>query len=135
MKHRLLLALVVFVLVSLFSIAKVSSIPAAPELSSASTVEISSSTSLRSLGQKRGIEMGTAVEMAPFYKDANYRTVLTREFSILAPENAFKFASIHPARDRYNFTETDTLVAFAQAHNMKVRAHPLVWHDSLPNWL
>jgi endo-1,4-beta-xylanase len=135
MKHRLLLALVVFVLVSLFSIAKVSSIPAAPELSSASTVEISSSTSLRSLGQKRGIEMGTAVEMAPFYKDANYRAVLTREFSILAPENAFKFASIHPTRDGYNFTETDTLVAFAKAHNMKVRAHPLVWHDSLPNWL
>ncbi|HAA33445.1 MAG TPA: 1,4-beta-xylanase [Cyanobacteria bacterium UBA8553] len=135
MKHRLVLALVVLVLVPLLITFRVSSTPSASAPSPTAAITDTSETSLRSLAQKRGINIGAAVAMEPFYKDATYRKVLAREFNVLVPENAMKFAEIHPKRHQYNFTQVDTLVAFAKAHDMQVRGHPLVWHYSLPNWL
>lgn len=46
-----------------------------------------------------------------------------------------KFRFLHPERDRYDFTDADTLVTFAEDNNMKVRGHTLVWHLELPQWL
>ena len=134
MKYRLFLALVVFVLVPLFILLRVSGVPAA---STPSTVPIAepSETSLRSLAQKRGIGIGTSVDWPPFTNDANYREVLAREFEILVPENAWKFEHVHPQRDRFDFSKIDELMAFARANNMQMRGHPLVWHYSLPKWV
>ncbi|MGB7415183.1 MAG: endo-1,4-beta-xylanase [Thermosynechococcaceae cyanobacterium] len=90
---------------------------------------------LRSLAQRRGITIGTAVQMQPFYADAQYREVLAREFSVLTPENALKFGQISVGRDRYSFKDADALVAFAEAHQMQVHGHTLVWYRNLPDWL
>ncbi len=46
-----------------------------------------------------------------------------------------KFAPTHPELGRYNFCAADQLIAFAQANDMQVRGHTLVWHQSLPAWL
>jgi endo-1,4-beta-xylanase len=46
-----------------------------------------------------------------------------------------KWEVVQPERNRYDFTEADKLVAFARAHNQKVRGHTLVWHNQLPAWL
>ena len=92
-------------------------------------------TSLRSLAQKQGIGLGTAVLMEPFRNDSTYRTVLAREFNILTPEYDMKFQPLHPERDRYDFGAADALVTFAKANQMQVRGHTLVWHESLPDWL
>lgn len=133
MKHRLFLALAIVVLV-LFAIAfGVGSTPSAP--TPAPSVEISTATSLRSLAETRGISIGAAVELEPFYNDARYRQVLAREFNTLVPENAFKFQFLHPNRDRYDFSHVDRLVEFAKAHKMQVRGSPLVWHYAQPDWL
>ena len=134
MKYRLFLALVVFVLVPLFILLRVSGAPAASTPSAVPLTE-TSGTSLRSLAQKRGIGIGTSVDWPPFTNDANYRAVLAREFEILVPENAWKFEHVHPKRDRYDFSQVDELMAFAQANNMQMRGHPLVWHYSLPKWV
>lgn len=137
MKQRLFVALVVLMLVPLLIVFRVSSTPsAASEPSSAPTsAQNSTSTSLRSLAQKRGIAIGPAVQLAPIQYDSNYRSILAREFNILTAENAMKFEYVHPERDRYNFTEIDALVDFAKANNMQVRGHPLVWHHAQPRWL
>jgi endo-1,4-beta-xylanase len=92
-------------------------------------------TSLRSLAQQRGILMGAAVAIEPLRQERIYREVLAREFSSVTPENVMKFEPIHPARDRYDFTAADEIVAFAKANNMRVRGHVLVWHQQLPQWL
>jgi endo-1,4-beta-xylanase len=42
---------------------------------------------------------------------------------------------VHPARATFNFTDTDALVEFAQANNMRLRGHTLVWHNQIPAWL
>lgn len=96
---------------------------------------VASTQPLRSLAQRRGIEMGTAVKMQPFYTDPQYREILAREFSVLTPENALKFGQISVGRDRYDFKDADALVNFAEAHNMQVHGHTLVWYRNLPDWL
>ena len=129
MKQRLFLALVVLVMVSFSIVFRVDSTPPTP----APAAE--KSDSLRSIVQKQGFGIGTAVELSQIQKDAKYREVLIREFNLLVPENAWKFNQIHPKRDRYNFTDVDALIDFAKANNMQMRGHPLVWHYSLPQWV
>lgn len=92
-------------------------------------------TSLRSLAQNREIVIGAAVAINPLRNEPVYREVLAREFSSLTAENVMKFRFLHPERDRYDFTDADTLVTFAEDNNMKVRGHTLVWHLELPQWL
>lgn len=93
------------------------------------------SPTLRSLGDKRSLLLGTAVELDPLRTDSTYREVLAREFNLLAPENDFKFRRLQPKRDRFNFSRLDILIDFAKTHNMKVRGSPLVWHYAQPKWL
>ena len=42
---------------------------------------------------------------------------------------------IHPEENRYNWKDADSIVAFAQAHGLKVRGHNLCWHEQTPKWL
>ena len=134
MKYRLLIALIVFVWLPFLIMFRGSATPSVPTYSAASATE-TSGPSLRSLAQKRGIGIGTAVDLGPFSSDSNYRAVIEREFKILVPENAWKFEFVHPTRDRYEFGQVDTLINFAKDNNMEVRGHPLVWHYSLPKWI
>ena len=134
MKYRLFLALLVFVWVPFFMLFGVSGTPSAPTSTPANLTE-TSGISLRSLGQKRGIDIGTAVDFAPFTNDANYREVLAREFQMLVPENAWKFENVQPERNQFEFTNIDKLIEFAKDNKMEVRGHPLVWHYSVPKWV
>ncbi len=90
---------------------------------------------LRSLAQQRGIGIGAAVLAEPLRNDSTYREVLAHEFNLMTPENAMKFKSLHPERDRYNFTDAEVLVNFAKANQMQVHGHTLVWYRNLPDWL
>jgi endo-1,4-beta-xylanase len=92
-------------------------------------------SSLRSLAQARGIQIGAAVAAGPVREEPLYAQTLRREFSMLTPENAMKFGPLHPDPDRYNFADADAIIAFAKANAMQVRAHTLVWHEDLPRWL
>jgi len=90
---------------------------------------------LRASADLRGVRIGAAVAMTPFRNESDYQDTLKREFNIIVAENAFKWASLRPSRNTFNFTDTDALVDFAEAHNMKIRGHTLVWHNALPGWL
>jgi endo-1,4-beta-xylanase len=90
---------------------------------------------LRSLAQARDIEVGAAVAADPLRDEPLYADTLAREFSMLTPENAVKFEPVHPEPDRYDFSDADFIVDFAEAHGMRVRGHTLVWHNQLPGWL
>lgn len=90
---------------------------------------------LRFYATVRDIEIGAAVDGGALLWDDLYGRTLAREFSMVTPENVMKFGLIHPARDRYDFSGADAIVDFAQAHDMRVRGHTLVWHSQLPTWL
>jgi endo-1,4-beta-xylanase len=90
---------------------------------------------LRASADERGFYIGAAVAVSPFRNEAIYQDTLRREFNIIVAENAFKWTSVHPSRTNFNFTDTDALVDFAQANNMRIRGHTLVWHNQIPDWL
>jgi endo-1,4-beta-xylanase len=90
---------------------------------------------LRQLAKPTGVRIGTAVDTSALADDATYRTLVSQQFDSVTPENVMKWEVVQPERNRYNFTEADTLVAFARANKQKVRGHTLVWHSQLPSWL
>ena len=60
---------------------------------------------------------------------------ILKNFNSLTPENAMKMGPIHPEENRYFWTDADSIVNFAQHHNLKVRGHNLCWHEQAPNWM
>ena len=90
---------------------------------------------LRASADQRGFFIGAAVAVSPFRNEQIYQDTLRREFNIMVAENAFKWDSVRPSRSTFNFVDTDALVDFAQANNMKIRGHTLVWHNQIPGWL
>ncbi|MDP9048462.1 MAG: endo-1,4-beta-xylanase, partial [Bacteroidota bacterium] len=68
-------------------------------------------------------------------QDPAQRSLILAQFNSLTPENAMKMGPIHPQENRYNWRDADSIVAFAQAHHLKVRGHNLCWHEQTPRWL
>src|SRR5450631_4221453 len=100
-------------------------------LVSASSV---SGQSLRHEADRIGIRVGTAVN--PVYmSEPAYASTLAREFNMLEPEDAMKWAAIRPNEQTFDFGDGDRLVAFAQGHGMSIRGHNLVWGTHNPKWL
>jgi endo-1,4-beta-xylanase len=90
---------------------------------------------LRELAQAAGLHVGTAVNVEALATDTAYARLLAREFDLVTPENALKFSVVQPERGRFDFTQADALVEFAEAHAMQVNGHVLVWDQQLPDWL
>src|ERR1700730_8210826 len=89
---------------------------------------------LRDEADKKRILVGAAVNPALF-AEGPYASILAREFNMVEPENVMKWGAIRPAQDKFNFARGDEVVAFAQAHKMKVRGHCLLWSEHNPAWL
>lgn len=93
-----------------------------------------SAPSLAQVAARLHIRIGAAAS-ARYLDQREYTQILAAEFSQLQPENEMKFGVIHPAPGNYNFAPADALVDFAQAHNLAVRGHTLVWHRQVPSWV
>jgi endo-1,4-beta-xylanase len=89
---------------------------------------------LRDIAGPSGPLIGAAVNPADL-SDPGYLQALGREFNLIVPENAMKFAETEPAPHQFNFCAGDQIVAYAQGNGMKVRGHNLVWQVDLPSWL
>ncbi|MBO0347752.1 endo-1,4-beta-xylanase [Phormidium pseudopriestleyi FRX01] len=130
MKPRSLIAYILVMLAIVLAIATTSTATNPEPQRTDSPVE-----SLRLLAAKRDFLIGTAVQPGPLQNEVLYREVLGREFNILMPENHTKFWRLHPERDRYDFSEVDAIVQFAQEHDIKVVGHALAWFHAVPRWV
>ncbi|HEY1634142.1 MAG TPA: endo-1,4-beta-xylanase [Acidimicrobiales bacterium] len=103
---------------------------------SASSV-VSNPPTLLPYANQRGIFFGSAADYwnLPASVDPLYASTLAANYNGVTAENAMKFAPTEPAKDQYDFSVADPIVAFAAAHNMHVRGHNLVWGDNNPAWL
>jgi endo-1,4-beta-xylanase len=93
-----------------------------------------SAQTLRQAAEKNRLLIGAAAQPAKF-AEPDYADTLAREFNMLEPENAMKWTAIRPTPERFDFASGDAVVAFAQAHKMRVRGHTLVWALNNPAWL
>jgi endo-1,4-beta-xylanase len=82
---------------------------------------------------KNYFDMGVAV--SPQSLKGPEAQLIREQFNSVTAENAMKMGPIHPEENRYNWEGADAIVNFAQAHNLKVRGHNLLWHQQTPNWL
>jgi endo-1,4-beta-xylanase len=87
--------------------------------------------------------VGAAIE--PASTNNGDAAVLIKHFSSITGENAMKPDTVWPNAPgtsgatampaaTANFAPGDTLVAFADANNMQVRGHTLLWHQTAPDW-
>lgn len=78
----------------------------------------------------RGAQSGEFEE-----KDTNALEVIKTQFNTISPENALKWASVHPEADRFDFAAADRYVAFGEKYGMFIVGHTLVWHSQTPGWV
>jgi endo-1,4-beta-xylanase len=88
-----------------------------------------------------GFPVGAAIEADSTTGAA--ATLLKKHFSAITAENAMKPDTVWPnaagsttqPAAAPNFTPADALVTFATSNGIQVRAHTLLWHQTVPTWL
>ena len=95
---------------------------------------VTGANSLRAHAEARNLLIGTCVDMALLRSDPLYPKIITDQYNLVVPENCMKWQPLRPTPDSYNFVDADALVAFAEAHKLKIRGHNFVWHEQLPIW-
>jgi endo-1,4-beta-xylanase len=80
--------------------------------------------------------VGAAINEAQITgQDQREDALIESQFNSISPENALKWANVHPQPGKYNFDLTDQYVAFGQKHHMFIVGHNLVWHNQVPDWV
>ncbi|MEI9994428.1 MAG: endo-1,4-beta-xylanase [Rhizomicrobium sp.] len=108
--------------------------------------------SLNALAAAKGLRFGSCLGTGPSgaphpgsfdgkransYDDPQVREIFLRECGILVPENELKWYTLRPAPDVFDFSRADRLIAFADANNLLMRGHTLLWHNMqwFPAWV
>jgi endo-1,4-beta-xylanase len=80
------------------------------------------------------IPYGACVRPDPLLAERDYRTLIQTYCQQITPEGGLFWGYMRPARDLYKFDFADNVLAFAEANEMTVRGHTLVWYGSMPDW-
>src|SRR3979411_2909548 len=73
---------------------------------------------------KNYFPIGVAVSPQALKREDESKLII-QQFNSITPENAMKMEPIHPEENRYYWKDADSIVAFAQAHGLRVRGHNL----------
>lgn len=74
-------------------------------------------------------------------RQTNYQSRLNQHFNAVVPENAGKWASNEDVRNENpdasmnGMDNVDTILDYAQAHDMRARMHNLIWGNQQPNFV
>jgi GH35 family endo-1,4-beta-xylanase len=66
---------------------------------------------------------------------ARYQKFVKEHFNILVPSNMGKWAYNEPTQGNLTMQNVDTILNYAQANNMNVRMHNLIWGTQQPDWV
>ncbi|HEV2331043.1 MAG TPA: endo-1,4-beta-xylanase [Verrucomicrobiae bacterium] len=66
-------------------------------------------------------------------RNSDYLKLFETQVSILT--NTVYMTVTQPARDSWNLSGFDNVRSFAKARKLKMRGHPLIWHQALPDWV
>jgi endo-1,4-beta-xylanase len=91
--------------------------------------------SLRSLTHSSGIRYGCAGAAPIGHPDPVLLEKLATEANIFVPESSLKWAATEPQPGQFDFSEGDSIVAFATRNDMLIHGHTLVWYEAIPQWV
>ncbi|HEY4233330.1 MAG TPA: endo-1,4-beta-xylanase [Lacipirellulaceae bacterium] len=66
---------------------------------------------------------------------AHYQNFVNSHFNILVPSNMGKWAYDEPTPNVVTMDNVDTILNYAQSHNMNARMHNLIWGVQQPAWV
>jgi endo-1,4-beta-xylanase len=119
--------------------AKSCTLPGVPQVQASPNINRSfkaaGTATLKQRAAAKGLLYGAAGSHPTLSQNADYASVFAQECGILVTENELKWTTVHPEPNRYDFTKSDWLMAFAQKHQMLFRGHTLVWNQEIPPWL
>jgi endo-1,4-beta-xylanase len=95
--------------------------------------KVTGDASLSSRAAAKGLLYGAATKTS-ILSNARFSEAFAAQCRMLVPEWELKWNALRPTPDSYDFFAADSLLAFAQSHNMFFRGHTLVWHEELPDW-
>jgi endo-1,4-beta-xylanase len=123
------------------SLAMLGTACASPELALANKPVATPEASLNALAKAKGMRFGSATSAGPSmsgsFRNPDFAALLKRDCGILVAENEMKWQSLRPNARDYNFAPFDDMVAFAEANDLAIRGHTLMWHRPQwqPGWL
>jgi endo-1,4-beta-xylanase len=83
---------------------------------------------------RTGRYFGTAVA-ASRLSDSGYTGILSREFTMVTPENEMKIDATEPNQNQFSYGNGDRIVAQARSQGAQVRGHTLAWYGQQPGWM
>lgn len=95
----------------------------------------SGQTAIPSLARlfERRFLVGAAI--APSYTLGREGLLLKKHYNCVTTENVLKMVHVHPEEKRYDWAPADSIADFAEANDMRLRGHTLVWHKQCPEWI
>ena len=66
---------------------------------------------------------------------ARYQQFVNDHFNILVPSNMGKWQPNESVQNVPTMDHVDTILNYAQSHNMNVRMHNLIWGNQQPTWV
>jgi endo-1,4-beta-xylanase len=79
--------------------------------------------------------VGNIIKTSSITGGGRYIELINSEFNSLTSEYEMKMKVMFPSQGRYDFSAADAIVGFAQANNMYVHGHTLIWHTGTPSWV
>jgi len=124
------------VLVGAFAVIQAAAVPT-PAASSALPTGTSVVSGLNVLAKAAGkLYFGSATDN-PELTDTTYTSYLdsSSHFGQITPGNSMKWDATEPEPNTFTFTEGDQVADLAKNNGQILRAHNLVWHEQLPDWV
>ncbi len=95
---------------------------------------------LKELSAKHGIKIGNHA-IKNRIGEKPYNDILTQQFDFVTIDNTpnwhFTDYDLRPSKDKFDFSQIDKIMAYAEKNKMPVQMHHYLWGDEkwLPNWL
>lgn len=80
--------------------------------------------------------IGTALSATQIEgKEPGTLDLVKQQFNAVTAENVMKWEIIEPVEGQFNFAAADAMIEYAEANNIKVIGHVLLWHEQTPAWV
>jgi endo-1,4-beta-xylanase len=85
---------------------------------------------------KHNFVLGISIDDQLLRTDDKYeQALLSFNVTYITPENAMKMYVTNPKKNVYDLSRIIQVLEYAKQHNLKVRAHTLIWTMDLPEWV
>lgn len=89
---------------------------------------------VRANADSRKLNFGVALQAGDVI-DPKAIALIKENFNEFVPENTMKWKLIRPNKTFWNWSDMDTMVAFAEKNHIKMKGHTFVWHQQNPPYV